>query len=97
MTGIPGFQAEASLARPSGGYGATAGFRAPGGAGLSMRVSPMALAPGLGLGRDLFEIRCCIGRRCVFRHQQPGEDCVCFTNPRFGPFIACSPRVFTTG
>ena len=42
MRGIPGFQAEASLGRPSGRYRATAGFRAPGAAGSSMRVSPMA-------------------------------------------------------
>jgi hypothetical protein len=95
MRGVPGFQAEASLGRPSGRY-RDSGFREPGAAGLSLRVSPMALAPGLGLGRDLFEIRCCIGRTCVSRHQKPGEDCVCFTNPRFGPFIACSPLVFAT-
>jgi hypothetical protein len=94
MRGVPGFQAEASLGRPSGRYRATVGLRAPGAAGLSMRVSPMAMAPGLG--RDLFEIRCCIGRDCVTRHSNAGEDCVCFTNPRFGPFIACSPRVFAT-
>jgi hypothetical protein len=97
MRGIPGFQAEASLGRPSGCYRATAGLRPPG-AGSSMRVSPTAL--GLGLGRDLFEIECCQfvlgrGRVCRKWHQEPGEDCACVYT-RFGPFISCIPLVFTT-
>jgi hypothetical protein len=97
MRGVPGFQAEASLGRSSGCYRATAGLRPPG-AGSSMRVSPTAL--GLGLGRDLFEIKCCQfvqgrGLVCTKRHQEPGEDCTC-VHTRFGPLITCSPRVFTT-
>ena len=101
MTGVPGFQAEASLGRSSGRYRATVGFRGPG-AGSSMRVSPTALIPAQGLGIDLFPpIRCCgfdpmWGRIvCVTQRARPGEDCVCH-HTRFGPLISCRPRVLTT-
>ena len=103
MRGVPEFQAEASLGRPSGRYRATAGFRPPDAAGLSMRLSPMAVIPAQGLGIDLFPpIRCCgwhptLGRFvCITRRARPWEDCVCNHTP-FGPAISCRPRVFTTG
>ena len=102
MRGVPGFQAEASLDPPWGRYRATAAFGAPRAAGLSMRVSPMALIPALRLGIDLFPpIRCCgfdpmWGRIvCVTQRARPWEDCEC-QHSSFGPLISCRPRVFTT-
>jgi hypothetical protein len=102
MRGVPGFQAEASLDHAWGRYRATAAFVAPRAAGgVSMRVSPMASIPGLGLRIDLFPpIRCCRfvpmwGRFfCVERRVSPLEQCSC-TQDFFGfPIILCSPPEF---
>lgn len=104
MNGIPGFQAESSLDRLWGSYRAPASFGASGAAvGLSMQAWPTALAPGLGLGIDLFPpIRCCgfvpILHRfvCTTRRASPLEQCSC-TRDFFGfPIILCRPPVLSS-
>ena len=74
-----GFQAGASLDPPWGRYRATAAFSVPRAAGLSMRLSPMASIPALGVGIErihedtLLRFDPTLGRdMCVTRFVLPG-------------------------
>jgi hypothetical protein len=92
---IPGFTAENSASNASGhttaGFGTSSATK-----GLSIQASPMALAPGLGRGIDLFpSIRCCRmvpgwnHPVCVTGSASPLENCFCTRDFLGYPEIRC--------